>query len=174
MHNSPRHRVWLLAGVSLAAASISAAASAAVLSGQVSDATGVKALQSAEVTIVELGRRAETAPDGSFRFADVPAGTYTLRTTYVGASPTETKVTVGSADVRAAIQLGSSAGTEVETLLIVGQRANLASSLSRQRASDGVESVLTRDAVGQFPDQNVAEAVRRAPCAGRQCAERPG
>lgn len=163
MQNARTLRLWLLAGVSLAAASLSAAASAAVLSGQVSDATGVKALQSAEVTIVELGRRAETAPDGSFRFADVPAGTYTLRTTYVGAASTETKVTVGSADVRAAIQLGSSADTEVETLLIVGQRANLASSLSRQRAAEGVESVLTRDAVGQFPDQNVAEAVRRAP-----------
>lgn len=55
------------------------------------------------------------------------------------------------------------AATEVGALMVVGQRGNIASSVARQKAADGVESVLTRDDVGQFPDQNVAEAVRRAP-----------
>src|SRR3546814_5602495 len=54
-------------------------------------------------------------------------------------------------------------GNAADTILIVGQRANLASAISRQRAAGTVETVLTRDAIGQFPDQNVAEAVRRAP-----------
>ena len=57
----------------------------------------------------------------------------------------------------------SSAPAEVEELLVVGQRASIASSVAAQRDADGVSSVLTRDDVGQFPDQNVAEAVRRAP-----------
>lgn len=155
-------RVTLLAGTALLAASLASGAAAAVLSGQVSDATGVKALQSAEVVIVELGRRAFTGSDGVFRFSDVPPGAYTLRTTYVGANPVDTRIVVGEQDTRTAIKLGGD-DTEVEALLIVGQRANLASSLSRQRGAEGVESVLTRDAMGQFPDQNVAEAVRRAP-----------
>src|SRR3546814_3822421 len=54
-------------------------------------------------------------------------------------------------------------GNAADTILIVGQRANLASAISLQRAAGTVETVLTRDAIGQFPDQNVAEAVRRAP-----------
>src|SRR3546814_1595693 len=49
------------------------------------------------------------------------------------------------------------------SILVIGQQASLGSSISRQRAADGVETVLTRDAIGQFPDQNVAEALRRAP-----------
>ena len=49
------------------------------------------------------------------------------------------------------------------TILVLGQSANMTSALSRQKAADGVESVLTRDAVGQFPDQNVAESLRRLP-----------
>jgi TonB-dependent receptor len=57
---------------------------------------------------------------------------------------------------RADIALG-----EMNDVIVVGQSANLASALSRQRAADGVESVLTRDSIGQFPDQNVAEALRR-------------
>lgn len=59
--------------------------------------------------------------------------------------------------------VATAATTEVEALMVVGQRGNIANSVARQRAADGVESVLTRDDLGQFPDQNVAEAVRRAP-----------
>src|SRR5690606_3195808 len=36
-----------------------------------------------------------------------------------------------------------------------------ASALSRQRSADGVQSVLSRDGIGQFPDQNAAESLRR-------------
>jgi hypothetical protein len=69
------------------------------LSGRVSDASGVKSLQSADVEIVELQRRAQTGNDCLFRFGDVPDGAYTLRTQYVGAPAVETKVNV-SGDTR--------------------------------------------------------------------------
>ena len=53
--------------------------------------------------------------------------------------------------------------TTVDALVVVGQRAMMQTSVSRQRESDTVESVESRDAIGQFPDQNVAEAARRLP-----------
>lgn len=53
--------------------------------------------------------------------------------------------------------------TTDDTVVIVGQRAMMQNAISRQRSSDTVDSVVTRDAIGQFPDQNVAEAVRRLP-----------
>lgn len=143
---------------------VTSAALAGSLSGRVSDASGVKSLQSAEVEIVELKRRAQTGSDGLFRFGDVPDGSYTLRTQYVGAPAVETKVNV-SGDTRGAdIQLGAAAGVDsgyIDNVLVVGQRASLASALSRQRSADGVESVLSRDGIGQFPDQNAAESLRR-------------
>ena len=55
------------------------------------------------------------------------------------------------------------ADADVTELTVVGQRAIMASSIARQRASDTVESVITNDAIGQFPDQNVAESARRLP-----------
>ena len=48
-------------------------------------------------------------------------------------------------------------------ILVIGQAANLSSALSRKKEADGVSDVLTRDAIGQFPDQNVAESLRRLP-----------
>ncbi|NWM54701.1 TonB-dependent receptor plug domain-containing protein, partial [Escherichia coli] len=94
------------------------------------------------------------------RFGDVPAGTYTLRAEFAGVPASEAKILVPEGGVaRQDLVLG----TEGSQILVVGQRANLLGALSRQRAADGVESVLTRDAVGQFPDQNVAESLRRLP-----------
>ena len=137
-----------------------AGATAGTIIGRVIDSTGIRSLQGAQVRIAELDRTAVASSDGGYRFADVPPGRYTLIATYVGASTVEQAVEVaGEETVRADMGLGSSFDEDV---LVVGQRANLSSALSRQRASDTVESVLTRDAVGQFPDQNVAEALRRA------------
>jgi TonB-dependent receptor len=153
-----RSRILLGTCLSLAAA-LPGTAFASDIVGTVTDATDTRALQSTELKLVELGRVAEAGRDGSYRFADVPAGTYTLEARYVGAEPTSQTVTVPeTGSVTANVVLGTDG-----SILVVGQAANLASSLSRQRAADGVESVLTRDAIGQFPDQNVAESLRRLP-----------
>ena len=52
---------------------------------------------------------------------------------------------------------------QADEIIVIGQRAMLGSALAKQREADGVQSVLSRDSIGQFPDQNVAEAVRRLP-----------
>lgn len=162
MSSSVSQRALLLTSAIAGGWSLAAAAMAADLSGVVIDATGARGLQAAEVSIVELGRTTQTETDGRFRFGDLPAGQYTLRTRYTGADVTETPVAVGDQNARVTITLRPQ-GDAVDSVLVVGQRANLSSSISRQRAGEGIQSVLTRDAMGQFPDQNVAEAVRRAP-----------
>lgn len=150
-------RARLLLGAALLL--VPAAASAGQVTGLVSDATGTRTLPSAEVTLVELGRRVEAGDDGRFRFTDVPAGRYTLRVRYTGADPVEIAVTVPeSGELTQDVAIGGQ-----DDILVTGQRANLSSALTRQRGADGVESVLTRDSIGQFPDQNAAESVRRAP-----------
>lgn len=50
---------------------------------------------------------------------------------------------------------------DIENVVVVGQRAMMQNALNRQRNDDLIKSIVTRDAIGQFPDQNVAEAVRR-------------
>lgn len=136
-----------------------AIANARDISGTVTDQDGIRALQGTQVRIVELNRVAEAGRGGTFRFVDVPEGTYTLEATYIGAEPTRTEVTVAKTGTTTARLTVGQPGD----IIVVGQSASLSSSLSRQRAADGVENVITRDAVGQFPDQNVAEALRRVP-----------
>lgn len=150
----------LVAGL-LASASFATIAHAGEVAGHVNDATGTRALQSATVRIVELNRQVETDRAGSYVFGDVPAGTYTLEARYVGAEVTTQTVNVAATGrIEGNFDLAAIGGGDI---LVTGMTANMTSALSRQKAADGVESVLTRDAVGQFPDQNVAESLRRLP-----------
>ena len=153
-----RSRILLGTCLSLAA-TLPTAAYAGDLTGTVTDATDTRALQGAQLRIVELGRVAEADRDGTFRFSNIPAGTYTIEARYVGAEVRTMTVDIPeTGNARVNIVLGTDG-----SILVLGQSANQASALSRQRAADGIESVLTRDAVGQFPDQNVAESLRRLP-----------
>lgn len=148
------------AGAALIAIALPSLAHAGEVSGVVVDSSDTIALQAAELTIEELGRRATAARDGSYTFDNVPAGTYTIVARYVGAEPVRQTVTVPS---EGTVQLNFSMGDTNGEILVIGQSANQASALSRKRASDTVSDVLTRDAIGQFPDQNVAESLRRLP-----------
>ena len=142
------------------AASLAAPAFAGEVAGVVADASDTAGLRAAEVVIEELGRRTVTGGDGTFIFNDVPEGTYTVTARYVGAEPVRFTVNVPAVGtVRQDFVLGE-AGSQI---LVLGQSASLASALSRKRAADGVSDVLTRDSIGQFPDQNVAESLRRLP-----------
>jgi TonB-dependent receptor len=145
----------------LASTAMPGLALAGEIVGTVLDSSRTRALQAVSIRIVELDRVTRTDRDGQFVFGDVPDGTYTLEARYVGAESETRSVTVtGDAAAQADFALVGFGGDDI---LVVGPAANQASALSRQRAADGVESVLTRDAIGQFPDQNVAESLRRLP-----------
>lgn len=147
----------------LLSSAIAMPAVASTLTGSVTDSAGIRALQGAEVRIPALGRVANADSAGRFRFTGLPAGTYEVVASFAGAGRETQSVTIGAdGTVNLAFALAP-AGTDIETILVMGQQANLLSSLQRQRASDTVTTVLTRDAIGQFPDQNVAESLRRAP-----------
>jgi len=152
-------RKELLIGSAAVLLALPGTAWAGTVNGVVSDPSDTRGLQSAQVRIVELDRVVTTDRDGSYRFPDVPAGTYTLEARYIGADTSQTSITVtetGTTTADIVLQTGNG-----EEILVIGQGANQASSLSRKREADGVSSVLTRDAIGQFPDQNVAESLRR-------------
>ena len=139
---------------------LAAPAMAGEIRGIVADASDTDALQAAEVRIEELGRRTVTARDGSYSFDEVPAGSYTIVARYVGAEPARATVAVPEDGVVVRNFALGQTGTDI---LVIGQAASQASALSRKRASDVVSDVLTRDSIGQFPDQNVAESLRRLP-----------
>src|SRR3546814_1685015 len=86
------HIAFLYSSAAIALA-LPTAAIAGDLVGSIVDASGTRALQGAEVEIVELGRVDHAGTDGSFRFADLPAGPYTVRARYAGPEPVSATAT---------------------------------------------------------------------------------
>jgi TonB-dependent receptor len=155
--------IAMLGTASMLAIIAATAAHAGTINGRVTDSTETIGLDGAVVRIVETGQSVTVGRDGTFRIAGLPAGDYTLRVSYVGADVRELPVSLTSADatISQTITLGDDVAY-VDNILIMGQRGSINSALSRQRADDGLVSVLSADAIGQFPDENVAEAARRA------------
>ena len=52
-------------------------------------------------------------------------------------------------------------GDNVEEIVTVGTKASLKSAIDKQREADQVVSIVDSDALGEFPDETAAEAVRR-------------
>lgn len=131
------------------------------VTGEVTDANNTVVFKGAKVSITELQRSATTNDRGMFRFANVPAGNYTLVVSYVGAPDKSVPISV-TADGLAlgSIAIGSGEGG-MEEIIVYGQSAALAGALSQERSAGNLVSVLDTDAMGQFPDQNVAESLRR-------------
>jgi hypothetical protein len=124
---SRRLKTGLIASTILATTALVGTAHAGTVTGEVADATGTRSLQGARIMIMELGQTAEAADDGSFRFVNVPAGTYTLRVRYPGAGEqTRTIAVTDTGVINEIFALGarSTDGDEavLDTVLVIGQQ----------------------------------------------------
>src|SRR4051812_9565894 len=89
-----RFVIPVLALLSLIARPLTAQGTTGTLRGQVVDSVTKQALAGVTVRIEGTQRETQTAPDGSFALADVPAGTLLVRATRIGFAPQQQTVTV--------------------------------------------------------------------------------
>jgi TonB-dependent receptor len=137
------------------------------ISGSVTDATGDYTFPDARVLLGER-QSAIAGRDGRFRIRDLAPGSYQVQADYAGALSDSVTVTVSAGSVaQVDLRIGGSSdvadGTQLRGLLIEGQAAGRAAAINRRRNAPVVMDVLSSDSVGNFPDQNVAEALQRAP-----------
>ncbi|MBU2870061.1 TonB-dependent receptor [Colwellia sp. E2M01] len=137
-----------------------------VVEGRVTDANHKVFFQGADIEIKELNVKAVSQRDGSFRFAKLPEGEYTLVIRYLGSENVEQKISVVDGEVLSkdfVIGAHKASKKEMDNVIVYGQRAGKASALNRQKNSNKVVSVISSDGIGQLPDQNAAEALQRMP-----------
>lgn len=117
-------------------------------------------LEGASVRLLGTDRRASTDRDGVFRFSQVAPGDYELEINYVGSPALSASAEVVAGQItELVIELTEDA--QMDRMVVVGQAAIQSASLSRERAAINNINVLSADAIGQFPDNNVAEALQR-------------
>ncbi|GGD66102.1 TonB-dependent receptor [Lacimicrobium alkaliphilum] len=131
--------------------------------GKLSDSAKQVYFEGAQVRLKELNLTTTTRRDGSFRFTNLDAGTYTLEISYLGTAPVTKTITIAENQTRTGEFTLSDNRSPIEDVVVYGQRAGQAGALNMQRSADSIKSIVSSDAIGQFPDQNVAEALQRLP-----------
>jgi TonB-dependent receptor len=130
------------------------------LTGKIRDASGA-ALPGAVVTIANTDLETSTDTEGEYYFGNVPEGAHTLHVSYLGLPSKDESMSVSAGQrVTVNVTLGTDA-IQMQTITVEGSRSGQAKALNLQRAAESLKEMITADAIGRFPDQNMSETLQR-------------
>lgn len=132
-----------------------------MIQGRVVDSTTDTYLNGAVVRVPNTNFQTTTDRGGQFRLR-IPPGSYTLEALYVGYPTGSQTVQVSEGGTTVEFDL-SDTTQELETFVVEGRALGQARALNFQRSAQVNSSVVSADAIGEFPDQNAAEALGRLP-----------
>ena len=138
-------------------------ASAATLSGNVSNLATGNLLQGARVEIPALGLSAFADETGRYVLPAVPPGSHEVVVTYLGLDSQRAVVAV-SADQPATRNFDLTTGIyKLEQFKVKGEREGDASALTAARNAENLKNVAATDSFGNLPNMNAGEVAIRLP-----------
>jgi TonB-dependent receptor len=144
----------------VASVAASAAVAGEVVHGRVTNVAG-DPLPGAEVIVRGSGLRAVTNTQGEFDLV-LPTGQATLDVRYIGQPSASQTVSVAPGGAEVSIVLGGAVATTVGDIVVTGVITDgVARSLNQQKNAQGTLNILSADAIGRYPDPNVAESLQR-------------
>lgn len=154
-------KVLLLAAASLMAFPGIAHAQNTV-TGRVVDANGA-ALPGAEVVVRGTGQRIVTDRQGRFVVPSLPEGEATFDVTYQGLQTGSESFSVRDGAANDLVITLPPATTDGAIVVFGTILDSTARALNQQRNADATTNIVSSDAIGRFPDTNIAEALQRVP-----------
>jgi TonB-dependent receptor len=131
-----------------------------LLRGTVRDSLDNTLLIGANVYFAGTGIGAATDRDGLFRIPRIPAGTYTVRVSYLGYETKEFELKVGADEITMNIAL-LAAVVESEEVVVTAQVRGQIAAINQQIASNTIVNVISEEKIKELPDANAAEAIGR-------------
>lgn len=158
-------KTHLLAAILVAVASLSSAQSQPVgnLSGTVLDQATRSPLNGAKILVEGTPLETVTHRGGSFFLSGIPAGSMTLRVSYLGLSTSSVSVDIAPNETATVEVTLGNVVIDLEPYTVSGTQVGTARALNLQRSNSTLSNVVAADAIGRFPDQNAAEALNRLP-----------
>lgn len=133
------------------------------LQGVVTDADTKGYIIGAIVTVAGTDLQTSTDRSGSYRFAAVPPGTHAVTVSYLGLDPGTATVTV-TAGGRATQDFALRGGTVMlEAFTVESIREGQSRAINQQRTSQTISNIISSDAIGNLPDNTIADALTRLP-----------
>jgi len=117
-------------------------------------------LPGATIYIESLHTGAISDVNGFYTLANLAAGTYRVKVSYVGYSPAEFTITIPEGKtVERDVTLNE--GIELQEVVVGGAFTGQRRALSSQKNAMGISNVVSADQVGKFPDSNIGDALKR-------------
>ncbi|MFM1851070.1 MAG: Colicin receptor precursor [Verrucomicrobiota bacterium] len=139
------------------------AQSGGAVTGRVTDGTTKLPLGGVRVTVTGTAQEAYSTRDGGYALFNVPSGSQRLTFSYVGYAPMAQEVTVTAGGTATANVAFGGDVVELDQFVIEGSVVGTARAINEQRASDTLRNIVASDEIGNFPDENAAEALQRVP-----------
>jgi len=139
------------------------AQSAGALAGQVKDANNATSLAGVEIRVAPGDLTATTGRDGSYRVPALAAGDYQVTFSYLSYQPVTRRVTIAGGQTAGLDALLGAEAIQLAAFKVEGAREGQARALNLQRSSANLKNIVSADAIGNFPDKNVAESLQRIP-----------
>jgi TonB-dependent receptor len=160
------NRVLLLVALPLAllifAVRGAAQSAPGAISGTTMDSSGA-ILQGASIAQQPTGFSATSNVQGEFVVRDLPAGSYTVKISFVGFTPFTTTVTVISGQVTRLDATLVVAGSNDQVIVTSDLLHGEAEAINRERTADNILQVLPADVITSLPNANIADALGRMP-----------
>ena len=133
------------------------------LKGSVIDSLTNVTLVGANIILNGTSIGAATDIEGNYSINSIPPGNYTVKCSYIGYKPKETRVTIIDnkiTEVSFKLKVDIVEGQEV---VVTGQASGQAAAINQQINSDRIENVISEQKIKELPDANAAEALGRLP-----------
>jgi hypothetical protein len=135
----------------------------ATITGMVRDSQTGDALPGANVLLVGTTMGASTDLLGKYTINNVPAGSYSLRATYVGYKEATASLDVqGGANVSHDFSL-IAVSVQGETIVVTAQALGQNEAINQQLSAPAIINVVSSARIQELPDANAAESVGRLP-----------
>ncbi len=133
-----------------------------VVTGKVTDARTGANLKGALISVRSTGQSTRTDDLGRFRIVGVPAGEQSIAVSFLGYAPDVIDLIVQSG-VASDVAFSLQGGSDVEEIVVYGQRSARARALNQERTALNVSTVISSDVIGAFNGTTISDVLRRAP-----------
>lgn len=133
------------------------------IEGKVTDATTGEPLFGANIFLEGTSIGAATNIDGKYLIANVPAGSYILKASYIGYETDTIKIQLKEderLEINISLQVVSVSTSEI---VVTAQASGQNEAINRQLASSNIVNVVSSARIQELPDANAAESIGRLP-----------
>lgn len=133
------------------------------IQGVVTDSLSDDALVGADVFLLGTALGAAVDIEGHYSVTSIPAGTYTVRFSYVGYKSKDVSVKVSSNSTISLDMKLAPAAVIGKEVIVSGQAEGQAAAINQQLSSNTIVDVVSQQKIQELPDANAAESIGRLP-----------